>query len=79
VVNNSANLLPSAYERAKRVTEGYVLSMGVALLYGFRISFQKFTLRQIELLDELVNVFLRSHLDRLSFLLAAHGAVDRYR
>jgi hypothetical protein len=38
-VNNSTNLLPSMYERAKRVTEGYFLSMGVTLLYGFRISF----------------------------------------
>jgi len=79
VVNNGTNLLPSPYERAKRVAEGYVLSMGVPLLYGFRISFQKFTLRQSELLDEVVNVVLRSHLDRLSFLLAANGTVDRSR
>jgi hypothetical protein len=60
VVNNSTNLLPSTHERAKRVTEGYVLSMGVPLLYGFRVAFQKFTLRQTELLDEVVNVVLRT-------------------
>jgi hypothetical protein len=79
LVNNSTNLVPSTYERAKRVTEGYVLSMGVTLLCGFGISFQKFTLRQSELLDEVVNVVLRSHFDRLSFLLAANGTVERCR
>src|SRR5215217_5700854 len=68
MVNNSSNLLPSTHERAKGVTEGYVLSMGVTLLYGFRVAFHKFTLRQSELLDEVVNVVLRSHLDHLSFL-----------
>ena len=59
MVNNGTNLLPPTYERAKRVTEGYVLSMGVTILCGFGISFQKFTLRQSELLDEVVNVVLR--------------------
>jgi hypothetical protein len=63
VVNNGSGLLPSTCERAQGVTEGYVLSMGEPLLYGFRISFQKFTHRQIELLDQFLNVALRSHLD----------------
>jgi hypothetical protein len=40
VVNNGSGLLPSTYERAQGVTEGYVLSMGPPLLCGFRISFQ---------------------------------------
>jgi len=53
--------------------------MGAQVLCGFRVAFQKFTLRQSELLDEVVNVVLRSHLDRLSFLLAANGTVDRSR
>src|SRR5215208_3667286 len=44
----------STCERVKGVTEGYVLSMGVPLLYWFRISFQKFTLRQVELRDQFV-------------------------
>jgi hypothetical protein len=44
-----------------------VLAMGVTLLYGFGISFQELTRRHSELLDEVVNVVLRSHLDRLSF------------
>ena len=43
VVNNSGDLLPSTYEGAKGVTEGYVLSVGVTLLDGFRISFHKLT------------------------------------
>src|SRR4029453_13646604 len=71
VVHNGSGLLPSTYERAQGVTEGYVLSMGEPLLYGFRISFKKFTHRQIELLDQFLNVVLRSHLDPPLHLKAA--------
>ena len=40
MVNNSTNLLPSTYERAKRVAEGYVLSMGVPLFTGSGFPFR---------------------------------------
>jgi hypothetical protein len=43
---NRSNLLPSTYDRAKRVSEGHVLSMGAQLLCGFRVSFQELTLRE---------------------------------
>jgi hypothetical protein len=33
--------------------------MGAQVLCGFRVAFQKFTLRQSELLDEVVNVVFR--------------------
>ena len=65
VIRNRSNLLPSTYDRAKRISEGYVLSMGAQLLCGFRVSFQKLTLRQVELLDQFVNAVFRSHLDHL--------------
>src|SRR5215204_5393479 len=39
VVKNSSNLLPSTHDRAQGVTEGYILSIGVPLLYGFRVAF----------------------------------------
>jgi hypothetical protein len=54
--------------------------MGEPLLYGFRVSFQKFTRRQIELLDQFLNVVLRSHLDPTSpfesSVLAANSTVN---
>jgi hypothetical protein len=59
VVNNSTNLLPSTHERANGLPRVTSCRWGVPLLCGFGISFQKFTLRQSELLDEVVNVVLR--------------------
>jgi hypothetical protein len=41
--------------------------MGAQVLCGLRVAFQKFTLRQSELLHEVVHVVFRTHLDHLHY------------
>jgi hypothetical protein len=83
LLNSPSNLLPSTYSRAKGVSEGYVLSMGVHLLSGFRVAFQEVIDREVELREQLVNIAFRSHLDHLSFRsperAGANSAIDAAR
>ena len=37
------NLLPSTGGRAKGISEGYIFSMGVHHLQGFRVTFEELT------------------------------------
>ena len=64
VLNSRSNLLPSTYSRAKGVSEGYVLSMGVQTLFpGSGLPFRNPRDREVQLLDQPVNVVFRSHRD----------------
>jgi hypothetical protein len=67
-VDGGECLFPSVDDRTEGVSEGHVLSMGAHSLCGFRISFQKLTLRKRELLDQFVDAVFCTHLDHLRFI-----------
>jgi hypothetical protein len=49
--------------RAKRVSQGYISSMGEQLLHRLGVPFHELTKRQVILLDQLVDIVHRGHLD----------------
>jgi hypothetical protein len=49
--------------------------MGAQVLCGFRVAFQKFTLRQSELLDEVVNVLFPQPSSPPTFAVTEHAAI----
>jgi hypothetical protein len=67
-----SNPFPSMGYPATRVSEGYVLSMGVQLPHRLRVSFHEFTQRLVILLNYLVKIICRSHLLEITSLGLTH-------
>jgi hypothetical protein len=62
-LHSGSNLIPSMRGRAKGVIEGYVVSMGVQPLHRLGVPFDELPLREVKLLNYLVKIIYRRHLE----------------
>jgi hypothetical protein len=67
-LHSLSDLLPSMVKRTKRVKESCVFSMGEHHLVGFRVPFKELVQRSLTLLDYLVKIIYRSHLEITSIV-----------
>jgi hypothetical protein len=72
-LGRGSNLLLSTSGRAKGIKESYVFSVGEHHLGGFRVPFYQFTLCELKLLNCLVEIIYRSHLDITSLYRISQG------